>query len=118
MSSKTGWIDAGKRLELRDENGRVLESEIERDGRCIHFDLTDHQKDLKNVVRRFLGLQPVHPPRVVEAAYQETELGKARKQTNLYIREVEKQHMDALSTRATKRDIVQAFRERYPRTRD
>jgi len=118
MSSKTGWIDTGKRLELRDENGRVLESEIERDGRCIHFDLSDHQQDFKNVVRRFFGLQPVHPPRVVEAVYQKTELGKARKQANIYIKELEKQHMDSPSIKATKRDIVEVFRSKYPRTRD
>ena len=118
MPPRTGWIDTGKRLEFRDVKGCVLEAEIKRDGRCIHFDLSDHQKDLKNVIRRFLGLKPVQPPRVVAAVYQKTELGKARKQVNTYIREVEKQNMDPPSIRATKRDIVHVFRSKYPRTRD
>ena len=115
------WIEVGNRHELRTADGELLELEIEHDGRCVHFDFTRQNNcSLKNLVRRSFGLKPIFPPKVIESAYRVSEIGRVRERVVKYINEVEKQHLDPSSRQATKRDIVRAFRERYPhvKTRD
>lgn len=120
MYPKTEWVDAGNRLELRDANERVLESEITRDGRCIHFDLSERRKTLKNACRQLLGLKPVYPPRVISTIYRTSEIGQARKEAAKKILEIKEKKLTPSACRMEKREIVRNFRTLYPRikTRD
>ena len=115
MEQDLEWIDAGNRLELRDGSGHLLAAEVTRDGRCIHFDLSEQKKwTLKNMIRRTIGLKPIYPPKVICAAYRCSEIGKARAQAAKSIQGLKKLHLDPASAQAAKRDIVRAFRLNYP----
>ena len=120
MHKRTEWVDAGNRLELRDDNERVVESEITRDGRCIHFDLSERRKTFKNVCRQFFGLSPVYPPRVISTIYRTSELGQARKEAAKQIREIKEKKLSPSDYQIKKREIVRNFRALYLRikTRD
>lgn len=117
MSSKSEWVEVNRHLELQDENGHVFESEVEHDGLCVHFDLSERKKNLKNAVRQFMGLKPIYPPRVISTTYRNTEMGKTRERVAQYIQDVDKQKIDSPSKKAIKRDLLLAFRDRFPRTR-
>ena len=120
MSQGLEWIDAGNRLELRNEQGKVVASEITHDGRSVHFDLSKEKKTLQNVVRQWVGLRPIRQPKVVFATYRFSEVGKAREKAARDIEELQQQHLDAVSCQTLKRQIVGGFRKYYPRqkTRD